>query len=122
MVKVYRYEHPSDTFGPYRFRLEFEDTYQKELDEMLHAHGDDDHPSISRREALLELGYGRGYDDTIDIEVKYGCVTLEDLDRWFDGYHDLLHKAGFMLAEYDVPEENVTKPDPFGQVAFISSH
>lgn len=89
---------------------------------MLHAHGDDDHPAPSRRDVLQELGYSPLDDDTDDIELKYGCITLEALDRWFDGYHDLLYKAGFVLAEYDVPEENVTMPDPFGQVVFISSH
>lgn len=119
MIKVYRYEHPSDTFGPYRYRKWFKDEIERELESMGLEHSDNDHPPIIREDALQELGYDR-FDD--DIEFKYGCVTLEDLNRWFDGHHNLLHRAGFVLAEYDVPKENVTKPDPFGQVVFISSH
>lgn len=118
MIKVYRYEHPSDTFGPYWYRNLFEDEIQEELEFMVIEHDNDDHPPMAREDALLELGYSP-LDD--DVEFKYGCVTLEDLDRWFDGYHPLLYKAGFVLAVYDVPKEDITKPDQFGQVMFVSS-
>lgn len=126
MVRVYRYEHPKDTFGPYRFRGDFGEELNERFDKMNDHHCDsNEHETIYRWDVLHGLGYTHeeirhGVAD--DVNFKYGCVTLEDLNRWFDGYHDLLHEAGFVLATYDVPEGEVTKPDPFGQVAFVSSH
>jgi len=121
LIKVYRYEHPSDTFGPYHYQNWLKDDIDEELEFMALEHSDDDHPPMAREDALEQLGYDPLDDDVDAIEFKYGCVTLEDLDRWFDGYHNLLYEAGFVLAEYDVPEEDVTEPDQFGQVMFVSS-
>ncbi len=123
MIEVYRYEHPSNTSGPYGWcwaAMDF--PFHEEFNKMLDDHCDDDHPVLPWEDVLMELGYDPEEVPGAQVDLKWGCVTEEDLDRWFDGYHDLLEEAGFVRARYLVPEENVTKPDPFGQVAFISEY
>lgn len=123
VVEVYRYEHPSNTFGPYGWRWTDEDfPLHEEFGKMLDDHSDDDHPALPWEEALIEMGYSPEEVPRAQVHLKFGCVTEEALDRWFDGYHDLLKEAGFVRARYLVPEDEVTKPDPFGQVAFISEY
>lgn len=123
MIEVYRYEHPSDTYGPYGWRWADEDfPLHEEFDKMLDDHCDDDHPALRWEDALMELGYDPEGMLGAQVDLKWGCVTEEDLDRWFDGYHDLLKEAGFVRARYLVPEESVTKPDPVGQVAFVAGY
>lgn len=66
---------------------------------MFDDHGNEDgkHPG-PRGDELL------GY---IDPDEHCGFATREQLDKWFDGYHGALGKAGFIIAKYSVPVQLV---------------
>lgn len=43
----------------------------------------------------------------IQPEEHCGFATLDQLDAWFDGYHESLAELGFEIAKYLVPMERV---------------
>lgn len=86
-VSIYRVETPRGGAGPYDKAL------WDELEAMFCEHGSGTHPGPADDPLL------RGISDN-----EYcGFATLADLDEWFDGFHDALHKLGFLVAKYVVP-------------------
>jgi hypothetical protein len=86
-VSIYRVEQPRGGFGPYA--AEFEAV----LGGMFAEHRRGSHPGPVQDELL-------GW---IDPAEHCGFATLEHLHEWFDGYHNALHDAGFIIARYSVP-------------------
>lgn len=86
-VSVFRVETPRGGCGPYT--REFE----AELSEMFEAHRVGGHPGPQGDELL------KG----ILPKEHCGFATLEQLHKWFDGFHEALHQAGFVIAKYVVP-------------------
>lgn len=95
---VYRYEHPSDRLGPYRWH------HAKKtpaLGRMTDAHSDPDdwdHPG-----PLADL------DHYPPQTHAYGFATKADADRWFLGWETALAFGGFRLVTYDVPDDHVIR-------------
>lgn len=93
-MRVYRYEH-EDGRGPYRSSMT-----SPELDALLYEeHGDSkDHPN------WLDEYDSAFYDDT----YLAGFTSIEQVHNWFNlAIRTLLEKDGFVLIEYDVPDEYV---------------
>lgn len=60
---------------------------------MFAQHGSGTHLSPEQDELLLG----------INADEHCGFATLEQLDEWFEGYHAVLDKLGFVIAHYVVP-------------------
>lgn len=104
-MKVYRYEHWRTKMGPY--------SQPWSDDGNLHdAHNGDlrnSHPTP--RDSF-------GWDVPDGYDWICGCDTRTSLGRWFRGFKNGLLDAGFVVREYDVPDDNVLGPDEYGQVVF----
>lgn len=53
----------------------------------------------------------------IDEAERCGFDSLEALNKWFEGFHDVLHSAGYLVFVYDVPAEDV-RVGRHGQAVF----
>lgn len=87
-VSIFRVETPRGGCGPYKGTAHFD-----ELEEMYAEHGQGDHPSPDDDPML-----GGMYE-----EEHCGFATLDALDQWFEGYHELLDECGYIIACYTVP-------------------
>lgn len=90
MVSVVRVEQPGG-YGPYG--AEFMEALEAMFED--HRRGDNPGPQDDP-----QLGY-------INEGEHCGFATLEALDEWFDGYHEVLAELGFHIAKYRVPIEQV---------------
>lgn len=86
-VSIYRVEERRGGAGPYNKRN------AETLGEMFAEHGSGSHLSPQQDDLLLGIA----------ADEHCGFATLEQLDQWFDGFHDRLHKLGFVVAHYIVP-------------------
>lgn len=84
---MYRVEERRGGAGPYNKRNE------QTLGEMFAKHSSGTHLSPQQDELL----------QGIDADEHCGFATLEQLDEWFEGFHDLLDKLGFVIGHYVVP-------------------
>lgn len=91
-VSVFRVETQRGGCGPY-VKSEHYDT----LADMFEAHEDAEHPS-PKKDPYLEY---------IADDEYCGFSTVEALDDWFDGYHDVLAECGYVIAVYSVPYTDV---------------
>lgn len=87
LVSIYRVEAPRGGYGPYNKE------HGELLEPMFEKHRSGSHPS-PRQDWIL-----RG----IQATEHCGFATREQLHEWFEGFEDLLHEAGFVLAKYVVP-------------------
>jgi hypothetical protein len=86
-VSIYRVEERRGGAGPYNKRN------AEALGEMFAEHGSGTHLSPQQDDLLLG----------IKADEHCGFATLEQLDTWFDGFHDALSGLGFVVAHYIVP-------------------
>jgi hypothetical protein len=103
-LTIYRIECPLTHVGPYNNPERMEDPV---INAAYHA-------IPCPRPAPYEDGYSMKRDD------RSGFDNLADLLWWFAGSFSKLHAAGYMVAQYAVPEgavERLTR-----QVAFDSRH
>jgi hypothetical protein len=90
-VSIYRVEERRGGAGPYNA------TNKDSLADMFAEHGSGSHLSPQQDELLLK----------INADEHCGFATLEQLDEWFNGYHDRLDELGFVVAHYIVPLNRV---------------
>lgn len=86
-VSIYRVEERRGGAGPYNA------TNRQYLADMFAEHGSGTHLSPVQDELLLG----------INADEHCGFATLEQLDEWFEGYHAVLDRLGFVIAHYVVP-------------------
>lgn len=86
-VSIYRVEERRGGAGPYN------NSNMGTLGEMFAEHGSGTHLSPQQDELLMG----------IDADEHCGFATLEQLDEWFNGFHDALARLGFVVAHYTVP-------------------
>ncbi|UDL16698.1 hypothetical protein SEA_ATUIN_5 [Arthrobacter phage Atuin] len=87
-VSIYRVEERRGGAGPYNRRN------TAALGDMFAEHGSCGEHVPPQKDELL-LG--------INADEHCGFATLEQLDAWFDGFHQRLADLGFMIAHYVVP-------------------
>lgn len=87
-VSIFRVEKPRGGAGPY------DSQYWDELGDMFDAHRANTGHDTPANDPLLRR---------IAEDEHCGFATMADMDVWFDGYHDDLHKLGFIVAKYVVP-------------------
>lgn len=88
-IKVYRYENNKGE-GPYWQK------FTDSLVEMYNKHNGDDYP-----------GWLQDFEVKNNPDYISGCNSLESLDKWFDGYKELLNEAGYDIKTYLIPKENI---------------
>lgn len=95
---IWRFEHPETDWGPYMSR---EDTPQR-IQSMWGEHRADlhGHPMPGRDEGMFQWQADSGA--FID-DFRYGCTSLGQLMKWFQGYLVDLFEAGYRVRQYDVP-------------------
>jgi hypothetical protein len=86
-VSIYRVEERRGGAGPYNRSNE------NTLGDMFAEHGSGTHLSPQQDELLCG----------INPDEHCGFATLEQLHEWFDGFHAVLDKLGFVIAHYVVP-------------------
>lgn len=59
--------------------------------------------------------------DGIEPWEVCGLVSRAALDKWFDGWHDVLARFGFQVYVFDVPEAHV-RVGRYGQCVFDPEH
>jgi hypothetical protein len=107
---VFRYEHPTHKCGPY-----------------LRCHGID---SIKDAHNNLESRHTPGAsEDGLDDPwekliggYRFACPSIQLLNKWFEGFHDTLREAGFIVAVYEVPTSHVKVGASGLQCAFNIRH
>jgi hypothetical protein len=104
-MHVYRYEKPRKTegididgqyiiprqirhLGPYSAEWPFKESLQND-----HNRDEANHPF-----PLDDFG-------RISFDYRYGCDSLESLNKWFKGWHNRLKEWGFVIVRY-----NITNP------------
>lgn len=87
LVSIYRVEAPRGGCGPYN------NEHGLILESMFEVHRAGGHPS-PLQDWILQ---------GIRPDEHCGFATLEQLDEWFDGFHDVLHELGFIVAKYEIP-------------------
>ena len=119
-MEIYRIEHKFMCTGPYNQRVRkrgFIDFQQKLMDThntMDKAGWGDDgiYDEIRRRNDNLENPF-------VDAnEYISGFFSIRQVYDWFDGFIDDLHKYGYILAVYDIPDLYVIVGNHRKQVAF----
>lgn len=80
--------------GPYQW-TDPNFRHPEALSDMCSAHRDSDHPIPSMEGHWMEA------DDLC------GFTDVYRLMKWFDGYLDMLHDHGFMVYEYECPDDTV---------------
>lgn len=107
-MKVYRYESRKSGRGPYRCGSPIEhEICGDHSDTKRHSHPTP-YDSFYREEGRLERKFG----------WLCGCDSRRSLGTWFRGWKQRLLGHGFIVKEYDVPDDKVIGPDQFGQVVF----
>jgi hypothetical protein len=86
-VSIYRVEERRGGAGPYN------NSNTAALGEMFAEHGSGSHLSPQKDELL----------NGIHADEHCGFATIEQLDEWFDGWHAVLDKLGFVIAHYVMP-------------------
>lgn len=105
-VKVWRYEGQNGN-GPYAT------PWDRQLDLADEHDVTDDHPKM----IPIPLRDKVGVLDWLDC---YSATTsLSALVDWFMGWHEELQRGGFEITCYEVPVDDVTRPDHVGQVGFL---
>ena len=96
-MKVYRVEHPSNSTGPYQSGAHYGLSGYREIhNAMINAHCNhvNDHPTP-------------GYEN-LQVEGRVcGCKTLKSLKAWFGDFLPKLIQLGFIIKEFDLPEDAV---------------
>lgn len=82
-----RVEQPRGGYGPYS------PEYAEQLEAMFEDHGNGEHPGPGDDP---QLGF-------IQPGEHCGFATIDQLDEWFDGYHEALQAEGFVISKYLVP-------------------
>lgn len=104
---VYRYED-KDGVGPYRstnISLQLDSDILSEHSYCIH------HP-----------GWDTDVNDSTYIRINEsylaGCVSIDQLNEWFYGFKVRLHKEGFRVKKYVVPNDNIIVGRSRKQVIF----
>lgn len=106
---VFRVENEFDGKGPYTSAACMTGVYNS-------------HEQQARRDAPCDDNFYL-YDLESFIwakSTKYGFESLEQLIWWFKGFHSEMEENGYMISQYEVPEEFVWSGDH--QVAYDSDH
>ena len=90
---VYRVEHKETRHGPYCTDLQPPDGVGRLLVET--------HTNPATHPIEYELL------DPSMAAWRYGFESLYLLERWFEGFLDLLHEEGFRVMQYEVPQRYV---------------
>lgn len=102
-IIVYRLEN-SNSLGPYRRNSVEGLEFCLELDNMCMKHSTDGkHPSLFvdfNNHILDKVGNKDG-------KFLFGFRKIQELIKWFGGYHEVLFLSGFRISSYSVPRENV---------------
>lgn len=116
-MRVYRYESQSG-YGPYTYdnpdlpgaRWSTGDgDPANEFVEMWAAHDyDDDHP----------VAWATFNGDGLSEYDPIACPSMEALNKWFDGFHEMLARNGFKVVVYEVPDKAVTMGHSGKQLSF----
>lgn len=104
IMKIYRYEHPELGAGPYNSAC-----HQLECMGKIH-NSSPAHPLPTDDFLLFEMW--------ISETVFFGFDSLDKLNQWFDGFHDIIRDAGYLIFEYDVPPRLVIFGRSGRQVVF----
>lgn len=81
-----------------------------QIEVMRWKHTDERHPGPYKDPMLIDIFSAE----------RCGFDSLDNLYGWFEGYVEMLHRAGFRLYVYDVPDAEV-RIGKYGQTLFRAS-
>ena len=102
MMVVYRLERNGD--GPYRFHPTSE--IERELKaKLVDAHAFNIQKPCPFADGLTFVS--KWGIPAVDKKYVCGCLSEEDLIKWFDGFLEEFKSIGFIVSEYKVSKKNV---------------
>lgn len=107
---IYRIEHPSDKYGPYRLTGIIRPVELLKLaDKLCYKHNSSGcHPGIHSDTA---------FNFNCDTDIC-GFPSIESYKSWFYGFRAALRRNGYQLLEIEVPDKKIKKTVSGKQVAF----
>lgn len=92
-MEIFRYECPVTGCGPYQIG-------NPDLENMGHFHdASKEHPKPEDDFRMWHFWHSSN--------IFFGFKSLEDLNNWFNGFHEIILKHGFRIAVYEVNSGNV---------------